>query len=938
MESFIGIQKKWQKKWADAKTFEANAIENKPKFFVTFPYPYINAFPHIGHFYTMMRVEAFARYKKMKGYNVLYPQGWHCTGSPIVSAAKRIKEKEEKQWKIMRDQGFSDNEILKFSEPVQWVKTFAPIWKRDLKAQGLMIDWRRNFTTSSLNPYYDKFIRWQFSKLKEKNYIIKGNFPVVWCTKCKNAVSDHSRSEGEGETAQEFTLLKFKLEDGAYLLTATLRPETIYGQTNLWVEPDNNYAKIKVKDEEWIVSEECVEKLKEQNWEVKFIENINGKALIGKYAKAPGIGRKIIILPSYFCDTSKGTGIVTSVPSDAPDDYIGLHDLQNDEDECKKYGLDIEQLKKIKIIPIIDSKDLGDMPAVKICKEMGIKNQHERKKLTEAKKIVYKKGFYEGTLNKNCGKYAGKKVIDVKDEVKKALLESGEAIKFYELSGKVVCRCLTPSIIKIVSNQWFIDYGNKEWKKLAHECLKQIKLYPKNVRAQFEYVIDWLHEWACTREEGLGTRLPWDEKWLIESLSDSTIYPAYYTIAHLIKDVPIEKINNEFFDYVFYSKGEKPDVQNIDEIRKEFMYWFPCDFRNSGKDLIQNHLTFYIFNHVAIFPKNQWPKGIGANGWLTVDGQKMSKSLGNMIALQKMAEEFGSDASRITILNGGEGLDDPNWDTSFAKSIYPKLQQIGTIIDDYYNKGVDDFRKIDGWLESRINCIIKEVTELMDSTLFRSAIQKAYFEFSRAIKWYLRRVKNKPNNKLLNSALETQLLMLTPFTPHICEEIWSKLNKRGFISNAEWPNYEEKKIDERKEYSEIFVNNVMTDIIQVKKLAKLDKIKKITFFISEDWKFFFFERLKKEFKKTRNIGELIKIFIESDNGKIISKMIPMLVKNPQRLPHIISNQTEEEEILKENKIFLKEEFDCNIEIITADKSDNTKSKKALPGKPAIILS
>ncbi|MBI4150057.1 class I tRNA ligase family protein, partial [Candidatus Woesearchaeota archaeon] len=183
MVELLKIQEKWQKKWAEAKVFEADAAPGKKKFFLTFPYPYVNGLPHVGHLFTLMRVEAFARYKRLAGYHVSWPQGWHCTGSPIVNAARRIKEGEEKQIKIMKDFGLTDKEIKKFVDPEMWVRYFPKEYKKDLQNLGLSIDWRREFITTSLNQSYDKFIRWQFNKLKEKNYVIKGKFPVVWCPK-----------------------------------------------------------------------------------------------------------------------------------------------------------------------------------------------------------------------------------------------------------------------------------------------------------------------------------------------------------------------------------------------------------------------------------------------------------------------------------------------------------------------------------------------------------------------------------------------------------------------------------------------------------------------------------------------------------------------------------------------------------------------------------
>ena len=114
------LQAKWIDRWDQEKVFETKIDESKEKFFGTFPYPYINLYPHIGHFYSLMKLEAMSRFKRMQGYNVLYSQAWHATGSPIVNAAKRVKTGEEKQINILKEMGFSDQEIIKFEDPVHW--------------------------------------------------------------------------------------------------------------------------------------------------------------------------------------------------------------------------------------------------------------------------------------------------------------------------------------------------------------------------------------------------------------------------------------------------------------------------------------------------------------------------------------------------------------------------------------------------------------------------------------------------------------------------------------------------------------------------------------------------------------------------------------------------------------------------------------------------
>jgi leucyl-tRNA synthetase len=929
------IESKWQKVWAEQKTFEPQVKLDQKKFLCTFPYPYVNGRPHVGHLFTMMRVEAFARYKRAQGFNVLFPQGWHCTGSPIVTAAKRVADGEPGQIQILKDFGVLESEIPKFAHPEYWIEYFAPRYKEDIQHLGMSIDWRREFITTSLNPRYDKFIRWQFKRLKEKGLVELGKHPVVWCPNEQAPVSDHARRSGEGETPQEYVLILFKLKErDAHIVVATLRPETIDGVTNIWVNPAIEYVQATVDGQHWIVSKECATKLAEQEHEVKITATLPGKELIGLHATGPS-GHAVPLLPASFPKADKGSGIVMSVPSDAPDDYIALRDLQRNDKQLEQYKL--HHVKDIKIIPIIDAGELGHQPAVKVVEDMKINNQNERDKLDIAKKLVYKKGFYEGVML--TGDFKGEKVEKAKEEIKQQLLATNQAKVFYELTGPVVCRCLTPCVVKIVSNQWFITYGDKEWKQLAHQCLDNMRLYPDKSRQQFDYVIDWLHDWAATRAEGLGTRLPWDEHWLIESLSDSTLYNAYYTIVDQLRHYPEDKITDELFDYVFLGKGTAKD-KHWEEMHTAFNYWYPVDFRNSGKDLIQNHLTFMMFTHAALLPEDKWPKGYGVNGWVTVDGQKMSKSLGNMIPVAAMVEQYGADASRLTILNGGEGLDDPNWDTELAKATQGRFTALLELCKQY-NKGRDTHEPIDDWFASKLNSTIKKTTEAMELTNFRQALQHAWFDLGNTIKQYLKLTNANPHRALFSHALEAQLKMLQPFTPHISEEAWHLIGKHTLISVEHWPTYDERKINPALELRQQLIEQLAGDIRNVQQMLKLQELKEVTIIVAAEWKYGLFNQVRAALQQTRDPREVIQFALKvtkKEHGGDVTKIVPMLVKDPSKLPAADLSQEEEFSGIQGAVSYLENAFHTKVTVMKAEDSAEQKAKQAVPGKPAILLS
>ena len=269
------IGDKWRKKWSEARIFESEPQSDKEKYFLTVAYPYPNSPQHVGHGRTYTLADVHARYKRMNGYNVLFPMGFHYTGTPIVSMSQRIKSNDlelietfEKIYKI------PDKIISSFKEPKKIADFFHEEIKQGMNEMGYSIDWRREFTT--IDNAYSKFISWQFRKLRKKGLIVQGSHPVGWCPKDQNPVSQHDTIGDIEPELIEYVLVKFKFEEQYIIPTATLRPETIFGVTNLWINPDVNYVIALVNNEKWIITKDAATKLGFLKLKVSIISEIQG--------------------------------------------------------------------------------------------------------------------------------------------------------------------------------------------------------------------------------------------------------------------------------------------------------------------------------------------------------------------------------------------------------------------------------------------------------------------------------------------------------------------------------------------------------------------------------------------------------------------------------------------------------------------------------------
>jgi leucyl-tRNA synthetase len=959
MEFLRKIEEKWQKTWEETRIFESDPDQKKRKFFVTFPFPYINGPNHVGHTFTASRTDAYSRFKRMQGYNVLFPWAWHWTGQPLKGASQRIAEGDKDFIKVLREvDGVPEEELEKFIDPINMARYYTRESRIAAKLSGFSVDWRREFNTAM--PAFQKFIEWQYENLRTRGYVIKGTHPVVWCPKDKSPTGDHDRQEGEGVRPEKYTLMKFKLDKESYLPAATFRPETIFGVTNLWIHPDEIYVEAKVDDEKWVISERASEKLKEQLRTVEVERKFKGMELVGKTSENPITRERLLILPGWFVDPTNATGVVYSVPAHAPYDWLALEDLKKKTEILREFGVDPEAVKNIKPISMIKTESFSEFPAAEMVERLDVRDQHDPK-AEEATKILYKKEFHNGILKRNCMQYAGKKVREVKELLINDLEEHGIADSMYDLTQHVVCRCLTPCIVKVLQDQWFLKYSDPVWKKRVKQALTRMEIYPETARQWFIAVIDWLGEWACARRTGLGTPLPWAEGWIIETLSDSTIYMAFYTVKHHIIQHKIEPemLTKEVFSFIFLGEGSLGQVASrsgiraeiLKEMRKEFLYWYPVDLRVSAKELVPNHLTFFLFQHVALFPPNNWPKAVGVNGMLLNEGKQMHKSKGNFIPAKKAIEEYGADATRCTLMLSAEGMDDPDWRKEHVGDMETKIESFYNfakkIIRD--TKSQEDGH-LERWLTSRLQHRITEVTENLEEMRTRTALEIALFEVWNDFRWYKNR-KGIIDTEAAKEGLRIWLRLLSPFAPHICEELWSEIGEEGFISLARWPEVDEERMYIEEEKKETLLEEVIEDTLSILKATKITP-QKIYYYTASPWKWkVYLEILEKGKYGEVIIREIMKKIAQEEEmkGKLqkAADFALKIIQQTRNMPEtrksslLETGVLNEKEVIREAKDFLAERFKAEIIVYSEDETGiydpKKKARSSIPHRPAIYM-
>jgi len=868
------IARKWQKRWKESKIFEAKENSKKRKAYILEMYAYPSSMGlHMGHARNYTITDVYARFKRMQGYNVLYPVGYDSFGLPAENAAIKAK-----------------------SHPKIFTEKAINNFIKQQKSLGLSYDWSR--LIYSHNEEYYKWDQWIFSKLYEKGLAYKKKALVNWCKECNTVLANeqvvhgkcwrHKETDVEIKELEQWffgitkyadrllkgldklkdwpedvkdmqrnwigksegSLVEFKIKDNnSKIAIFTTRVDTLYGVTFVTFAPEHPLVRDLVKNTKY--EKEVNEFIKNALLENKENRSKDKKGMfIGRYAINPVTNEEIPIYIANFVLANYGTGAVMAVPA---------HD-QRDYEFAKKYNIEVKQV---------------------------IEGKLENKAYEGDGKLV------------NSGQFTGMKN-------RAAITKINEFLKSKKLGGKSFEYRLRDWL---VSRQRYwgcpipIIYCDKCGMQLVKDL--PVKL-PENVKFggkgnPLENVKEFVNV-KCPKCDGNARR----ETDTMDTFIDSSWYFLRYCDA---------KNKKKIFD------KDKVD------------YWMPIDFYIGGREHATGHLIYFRFitkflNDLGLISVEEPALRLFNQGMLHKDGKVMSKSLGNVVLPEVIGEKYGIDSARLFLCMVASPEKDMEWSDKGIEGTYRFVNKLGSL---YFDNVKSKSGKYDDKIVSKLHSKIKGISENIESLKYNIAIIDL-MDLTNHI------YKNRENisEKVYNNILEDLALLMSPFMPHLAEECWEKLGKNGFISLANWPSFDSKKINNEIEFEEDFMSGILSDVNSVIKLTNI-KLREITIFISEKWKYDLFSKVKKELNNTRNVGEIIKKVMNKEHRKEISKLVPGLLKDESKIPRIILTQNKEFKIVSDNKEFLEKEFSCKVNIVNAEESNEGKAKNAYPGKVAILL-
>jgi leucyl-tRNA synthetase len=895
MADFNAIAKRWQARWEKEDIFHTDLDGARPKFYCLEMFPYPSAYGlHMGHSRNYTMGDVVARYKRMQGFDVLYPMGYDAFGLPAENAA--IKSKTHPK-------AYTDKAIASISKQ-----------QREL---GNSYDWSRMVVTC--RPEYYRWNQWFFLQFHKRGLVYRKEAPINWCPGCQTVLANEQVKDGrcwrcdsvveikdleqwflkiteyadsllEGlsdlqgwperiRTMQEHwigrstgTHLEFELAGpdgrptGERIPVFTTRPDTLMGVTFITFAPEHpTVARLirGAKDERKI--REFIGKVVLSEKFTRAAEDKPKEGMpLGKHALHPITGERIPIYIANFVLMDYGTGCVMAVPA---------HD-QRDYEFAVKHSIPIKQV----IAP------------------------------PEDEEITPNAAYTgEGTLI-NSGQFDGLDTETAKRRITEELQRRGKG------------RFTTQYKIR----DWLISRQRYWGTPIPMVYCDACGVVPV---PEHELPVILPEEVQFT---GVGNPLKNSPSFV------DTACPACGAPARRETDTM-----DTFFDSSWYFlRYLSPNMEERPFDSAVVNRALPVDQYIGGAEHAVMHLLYARFftrvlHDMGLVRVKEPFTNLFNQGMVTKDGMKMSKSYGNVITQDEIAQQYGIDTARLFLMFVSSPESELEWSDEGIQGAYRFLNKVFALVEGLGARRKDTGTR-DVLVESKRNACVKETTEHLDAFRLNKAVLSIMEFANTAIKY-----AGEVSEGQYRAGLDTLARLLLPFTPHLAEEIWERLGNETFLSLESWPLFDESKLDARAEADAEFIEETLSAVRRTLTTKKVDSPTRIELILAEQWKYDFvpaFRRLFAAVKDSKEIAERLVKELPMADAAAVTQLAFAVYKNMKLLP--LSDRAREDEValLEEAARRVKEEFACDVGLTTDPlSSSDPKAKNGLPGRPAVSV-